>query len=376
MDLLEGEELKTLMAKRGAMKANEVLPLAQQICAALYCAHSRDIVHRDLKPSNIFVAGDDPPIVKVLDFGVAKLLGPQDDDTASTKSGVVVGTPLFLAPEQATGDHDRICPQTDIYALGVLMYWMLSGWPPFRQKTFAKLIADHISTEPKPLQEMRSDIPWAVASVVHRCLAKDPADRPRTALEVSEDFAAAIADGCEKTLDPLDPSKGPLDPESEDGAALRLRQQALTALSNGQRQPSTTATAPTVASTATARSREQTSRRLWLLLSIALVLGGGATAMLLMRNNNQDKIPSTAVSDAGVPGISKGVVVSVDAARRPVDLRAVTKAVDLVADAGPELTKRRPTRRKASTRRKSPPERSKSPTRRGKLGEGTVKVEF
>ena len=191
MEFLKGRELGRVMVQRGRMTPMEVLPYLEQICAGLQSAHDAGIVHRDLKPENIFVLDRQPLSLKLLDFGIAKLLDPGDAKGSITHTGVVMGTPLYISPEQASGEVHRIGPGTDLYSLGVILYWMLSGQPPFAEKTPALLMAQHITMPPPPLVEAEPSVPPAVAAIVEQCLEKDPEARPASALEIFIAFAGA-----------------------------------------------------------------------------------------------------------------------------------------------------------------------------------------
>jgi len=190
MEKLSGRELKDVMKARGKMPAGEVLPLLEQICGGLQAAHDGGVVHRDLKPANIFVLDGEPAQVKLLDFGIAKML-EGEDAAMQTATGVVIGTPHFISPEQAAGKRDLIGPATDIYSLGLIIYWMLCGELPFSEDSVGMLLVKHISEAPPPLQERAPEVCSAVAEVVHRCLMKEPDKRPGTPTELLKEFRAA-----------------------------------------------------------------------------------------------------------------------------------------------------------------------------------------
>jgi serine/threonine protein kinase len=147
------------------------------------------VIHRDLKPDNVFVVSEDPAHLKVFDFGVAKLL---DHGERLTATGIMVGTPLYFAPEQAMGQAEHICAQTDLYALGVMMYGMLTGEFPFYSQATAQLVLQHVSEMPPPLRKRAPGVPDGVAKVVHWCLEKEPARRPMSAMALAIAFSAAV----------------------------------------------------------------------------------------------------------------------------------------------------------------------------------------
>jgi serine/threonine protein kinase len=191
LELAEGQELSKLLEERPAFSAQEAAPFVDQICRGLQAAHDSGVVHRDLKPENIIVLREQPLSLKILDFGIAKLLDP-GDWVKLTATGMVLGTPLFIAPEQALGDLPRIGPQTDIYSLGVVLYTMLAGDPPFYDTSPGLLLARHIKDPAPSLLERQPGLSPAVAQVVHRCLEKDPQRRYRSALELCEAYLAAL----------------------------------------------------------------------------------------------------------------------------------------------------------------------------------------
>jgi serine/threonine protein kinase len=191
MELLEGRELTELLDERYKLSAHEILPYVEQICRGLQAAHDCAVIHRDLKPNNIFILRGEPLTLKLLDFGIAKLIDPEEWVNLTT-TGVIIGTPLFISPEQALGDRERIGPWTDLYSLGVILYTMLCGDPPFPFDTVSLLLARHIQEPPPPLRERDPSVPAEVARLVHRCLEKDPGRRPSSARQIAREFAAAV----------------------------------------------------------------------------------------------------------------------------------------------------------------------------------------
>jgi serine/threonine-protein kinase len=191
MEVLYGVNLLRLLQQRGAMPPQLVLAFVEQICRALGAAHDHGVVHRDLKPDNIFVLREQTLVIKILDFGIAKILerGPDSSAPSSTATGVVMGSPVTISPEQAAGRSQQIGPATDIYSLGILLYWMLAGHPPFEDASITLLLAKHIQDPPPPLP---ATIPSNVAALVLQCLAKAPADRPAPAAEIARRFADAL----------------------------------------------------------------------------------------------------------------------------------------------------------------------------------------
>src|SRR5689334_443440 len=179
MEFVEGETLSQLLAREGRFTPSRAVDIATQICDVLEEAHRLGIIHRDLKPSNILLGKRG---VCVLDFGVAKVLASSAESTAthaSTGSGQLIGTPRYMSPEQCLGQ--RVGARSDLYSLGVLLYEMLAGRPPFVDPLQSALLVKQATAAAPPLPRLRADIPRALALAVHSLLAKRPEDRPRTA---------------------------------------------------------------------------------------------------------------------------------------------------------------------------------------------------
>jgi serine/threonine-protein kinase len=182
MEYLNGEPLDARLG-RGRVPFDEALEILDQMARALEAAHLCGVTHRDLKPANtvlVRIPNESRPIVKLLDFGLAKLAADVEGRTEGTQSGVALGTPMYLSPEQARGpDVDR---RTDVYALGCLAYELILGCPPFQEaKTAAALIAAHIHEAPPMPRSIWSEIPAALDLLLFNLLAKDPAHRPTLA---------------------------------------------------------------------------------------------------------------------------------------------------------------------------------------------------
>lgn len=183
MEFAAGPTLRQHIAARGGkLPLLSAVTLAQQIAAALSAAHDRGVVHRDLKPDNIVMVGDDDAshesTIKVLDFGLAKVSAPAPDIyEPRTKPGQVLGTPLYMAPEQA-GAPGGIGPHTDVYALGAVLFEMVTGTPPFHADDAAQLVGKHLFSEAPRLRLLRPDVPQDLDELMQSMLAKAPAERP------------------------------------------------------------------------------------------------------------------------------------------------------------------------------------------------------
>lgn len=203
MELLDGLPFDDYIGRKGRLQAEEAIPILRQIARALDAAHAKGIVHRDLKPENIYLAfdADGRPTPKLLDFGIAKLLG---DHTSGhkTNTGAPIGTPYYMSPEQCRGtgvDH-----RTDIYSFGVMCFETLTGQRPFVSEQMLTLMMKHINDAPPLMSSVVPGIPDSLDPPIHRMLAKDPADRPQSVAAAVEELAAAAqAAGLNVTVSPL-----------------------------------------------------------------------------------------------------------------------------------------------------------------------------
>lgn len=185
MELLDGLDAERLVRRFGPMPPERAIHILRQVCHSLSEAESRKLVHRDIKPANLFICryGEDHDFVKVLDFGLVRALSDPGAEELVTDETVVRGTPAFIAPEQAMGMRD-IDGRADIYATGCVAYWLLTGSPVFHAESAVGLLAHHLSTPP-PLLRTEIPVPDALHRIVRACLAKDRAERPQTARELS-----------------------------------------------------------------------------------------------------------------------------------------------------------------------------------------------
>ncbi len=201
LEFLGGRDWATELEEGGPQSLGVVVHIASQVCDALDAAHAKGIVHRDLKPENIFLVrrGGDAHVVKVLDFGISKMqdvaggIGAGAPGRGMTKTGMAMGTPHYMPPEQARGAKD-IDHRADVYALGVILYQALSGQLPFAAESFPMLVLKVCTEAPSPLSAVRADLPEAVVSLVARMLEKDPAARPSSCGEVKAVLAPFASD--------------------------------------------------------------------------------------------------------------------------------------------------------------------------------------
>ncbi len=368
MELLRGHTLAAELRATGALAPKRVVRIAIHLCDALEAAHALGIIHRDLKPGNIVLL-DDPPgrdLLKVLDFGLAKSL-VMDSGSVVTNTDALLGTPLYMAPEQIEGrDSDQ---RADLYSLGCIAYEMLSGRPPFVDSAVSAVLARHVADKHGPLDE---NVPPALRSVVDQLLEKSPADRPQTVVEVRR-LLEEIRDGGQlgsaapsRSHAPLadsgtsrsDPSRS--DPFAETHAApsseLRGTGIAVTSPAASSASPASLASASSASSAVTPATASLVPgfapRRLGLYaaLGACVVIGIIAAVTILGRSDRgaappaDHAQPQVAIPDAGAAATTDAhaevaTPAVVDAGVIDVDARAET----ITIDAGTH-TKKRPTR--------------------------------
>ena len=190
MEYIHGPTLKQLIGQRRHLLAHETLEIAAQVCAVLQVAHARGFIHRDIKPQNIMLASSGRPangasipgtstlLVKLTDFGIVRVA----EDAGLTNSGIVLGTADYLSPEQARGE--KLTASSDLYSLGVVMFEMLAGRPPFVGPTAVSIAMQHASTNPPSLHQFNADVPPALEQIVMKALEKEPEDRFLSAAEM------------------------------------------------------------------------------------------------------------------------------------------------------------------------------------------------
>jgi serine/threonine protein kinase len=195
MELLRGEDLADVLQRETRLPLDRAARIITQMCRALHAAHQKGIIHRDMKPENVFLLQKDDrrDFVKVLDFGIAKMTTLDAEGRRLTQTGVIFGTPEYMAPEQARGQTLDL--RVDVYATGIMLYEMLVGQVPFTGETFMAILTQHLFSEPKPIATLAPDlkIPPAVESVVLKAMSKDRDERYSTMLEMHDDLQRAIS---------------------------------------------------------------------------------------------------------------------------------------------------------------------------------------
>ncbi len=208
MELVEGESLTEHLRKRGRLPLEEAAEVVFQCCKALHAAHRLGIIHRDIKPDNIMLTRDidGALLVKILDFGIAKL----KDSGGHTMTGSVLGTPAYMSYEQASGmSSEKLDGRSDIYSLGIVAYTALTGQPPFRADTPVGYITKHLTETPAPLRALRPELPAAVESAVMRALEKDREKRYQGAMEFGTALRQASGGGTGPAAPVLEPTSTP-----------------------------------------------------------------------------------------------------------------------------------------------------------------------
>ncbi len=280
MELLDGESLGALVG-RGALEPRRAATLAQAIAQALAHAHEQGVVHRDLKPDNVFLARrGNRSVVKVLDFGLAKIGSELGAGPSITKAGVVFGTPEYMAPEQAEGL--AIDARSDLYSLGVILYQMLVGELPFRAPSFLALLSKHVEEVPEPprVRAPERGIPEELEAVVLKLLEKSPAARYQSAAELV-DALGPFADA----------------PPPSGMVSLETPVAAAGATPSSASVPPVEAASPSVMSgEVVERPPRRFGRGIALGLGALALAGGAVAAVVGILNNGKDKPPTTAVA--------------------------------------------------------------------------------
>jgi serine/threonine-protein kinase len=192
-ELVRGPSIADVLKRRGRLTFRQAVLVTDRVLGALGAAHDQGLVHRDVKPSNILIADDDRT-VKLTDFGLAKSL--QEAGNAVTRPGQVVGTPMYLAPERSEG-RDAV-PASDLYSLGIVLFEMLVGRPPFKARNLLELAVAHQQAPVPPIN--RRDVPEALETVMLTALARDPAARPPSAQAMREALRSAARQGIRRPL--------------------------------------------------------------------------------------------------------------------------------------------------------------------------------
>ncbi len=218
LEYVDGPNLDQLVKARGPLSIGQACDFIRQAAQGLQCAHVLGMVHRDVKPANILVQGrasdGSPGLVKISDFGLAKLIDPPADaypvGTIMTKPNTVMGTPDFLSPEQARNLH-RTDIRSDLYSLGCTFYYLLSGQVPFPAGTSMEKLIRHSTEQPTPVEALRPDTPPEIVAIVRKLMSKKPEDRYQTPAELVQELEPYSVSG----PTPWEPARQTLDPQAE-----------------------------------------------------------------------------------------------------------------------------------------------------------------
>ena len=280
MDFLTGEDCEKLQNREGPLPVARVVNIIIQVCRGLDVAHRADIVHRDLKPANLFVTrrADRSELVKILDFGIAKLR--KSDDQAATATGQAMGTPYYMSPEQARGDK-TVDQRTDIYALGVILYELLSGQRPHEGDSYLEIIYSILNKVPAPLNSVRAGLPPALVEVVRKAMSLNMTHRHASVAELGEALIPFAA--------------GPVTPfRSQPFVAPNAKVRDLTLASEGTRSNATASTmAPLTPKTASGLRVSQSRSKLKWLLPLAAAVFLVAALAIRWAMSRSASLPST-----------------------------------------------------------------------------------
>jgi serine/threonine-protein kinase len=351
MEFLQGEDLQQLLQRVGALSPDVAMRIVAQACIGLEKAHAAGVVHRDIKPANLFLARRDAGevVVKLLDFGVAKVKMDQFasvEKAALTRTGAMIGSPLYMSPEQARGDKG-IDGRTDLWSLGVVLYEALAGTTPNANiESMGGLILAICTAPPRPIAEKAPWLPPQVAVIVHKALELDPAARYGSAGEMLGAIRGLLPGGWavqESMLAPLPPETRGIPSSAQPAAGFDATQSASPALAP------TTTTAGTASVAATAPGRPVSRKRL-VGLAVALgVLGLVGGRWMLAHKEPAASVPLSAVSDKGNDGVPS---VSVQAPPPPAtsppavaQTLSASAATPLAPDAAVAKTSAPPTKR-------------------------------
>jgi serine/threonine-protein kinase len=309
MELLEGKTLSNAIRQAKQMPPVRAVKIAAQIADALSAAHTKGIVHRDLKPDNVFLikrAGSSD-YVKVLDFGMARLR-PELGGVQATQSGALVGTPAYMSPEQARGE--RVGPPADIYALGVVLFHMLTGQLPFTADSLTMMLIQIVQETPPSVDKLAKDTPKPLVELVRRCLEKDASKRPADMATLRRELFEAVGlpvETAQSVIGTASPLAADALGETLDSARPMVNPLAETSAPGNVAIAATTAPVWSGQSSLTSASGQvapEPKKKPWALV------GGGAGAVAIVaivaivalnKNGSQPKSPSPAPAAASQP---------------------------------------------------------------------------
>lgn len=272
MEYIDGANMMEIVKSRGPMSPIEAVHYLRQAAAGLAHAHDAGLIHRDVKPENLLI--DRQGTVKLLDLGLARFSAEEDHSLTVEHNDKVIGTADYLAPEQAVDSH-TVDHRADIYGLGCTLFYILTGQPPFNEGSMAQRLIAHQTKEPPKLKEFRKDVPKSLEQLMLRLMAKDPAERPQTAEEVSELFAAWISENVGTSVSGViaPPTISGVMPSGSSAGSSTLNSRIKSAFSG----------AAAAASTSNAQVHTKASEMLLRRPGLSTaILGGGACLLVLM----------------------------------------------------------------------------------------------
>jgi formylglycine-generating enzyme required for sulfatase activity/serine/threonine protein kinase/Leucine-rich repeat (LRR) protein len=288
MEYVDGQDLSQVVKRRGPLPVTNATFYAHQVALGLQHAHEKGMVHRDIKPNNLILAIEGKKhIVKILDFGLAKATSEKGDDHGLTKTGQMLGTPDYIAPEQ-TLDAQKADIRADIYSLGCTLYYLLAGRKPFQGNSLYDILQAHHRTEAQPLNQVRPDVPAELAAIVAKMMAKDPAQRFQTPLEVAKALSPFFKGGgqpaakLEASLPPAAPAEPAAQPVPPPPVVMTSVPPAA-APSNSAAEPAWGSLAGIDTSGSRPRKKPQASRRrIGFPVAVALLLVGAVVFAAVM----------------------------------------------------------------------------------------------
>jgi len=288
MEFIEGESLTSLIERDGALAVPRATDIFLQVADALLAAHDLGIAHRDLKPDNIMLVRgrDGRDVVKVVDFGIAKAIGGDEAGQKVTKTGLVVGTPEFMSPEQLSGD--KVDGRSDLYSLALVFYQMLTGQLPFKADSAQEIMIKRLTDEPAPLAVTRPDLtfPGGLQQTLDTALARMPAERYQQVSKFATDVAAVT--GRSRGAAPATPATRSVDTEA--------RTQVLAA---GEAKAAAVAATRTSVGARRAASRKRSP--VPLILGAVVVIGGAGAAAVLLKGGGTGPVAPDSGTTAGGP---------------------------------------------------------------------------
>ncbi|HMJ13511.1 MAG TPA: serine/threonine-protein kinase, partial [Polyangiaceae bacterium] len=295
MEHLQGEDLRARLRRESRLPPNDVVHIAGQVLRGLSRAHEAQIVHRDLKPDNIFLClrDDDPVFVKIVDFGISKIVRENTVDTL-TRRGTVLGTAFYMSPEQAQALRD-IDGRADLYSLGAILYEALAGRPPHVGTAYEAVLISICTTDAPDVRTLASNVPEALARVVHKALRRDRNERYATANEFYEALSQAVpgilnSARSRRTPDVALSSRPPAETDAARSALFSAdtNPDPAVLLAGGPDSPSNETTA-------------RTRRRTWLAGVFALLTAAAITTLLIVRARPSDDTVRTPAAEPSAP---------------------------------------------------------------------------